>query len=277
VSVIVPVRDALPWLDAQLEALAAQDLGRPFEVVVADNGSTDGTLERLADWQRRFPGLRVLDASGRPGASGARNQAARAARAGLLAFCDADDVVGPGWLAALVAGLERADVVAGSLDTASLNGRSPATAQLPATSALGFLPAGLACNLGVRREAFWSVGGFDEGLAVGEDVDLCWRLQLSGHRFGVASGAVVAKRERAGALAQLRRGWQYGRADALLCRRYRHLGARPPWAEAARSWLWLAANLPALASPVARRSWAHGAGVRLGRLAGSARHRVLCP
>ena len=89
-------------------------------------------------------------------------------------------------------------MVAGVFDFWSLNGRPGAPLQPAATQQLGFLPAGLGANLAVRRSAFDEVGGFAEELHVGEDIDLCWRLQLRGFRFAVATDAVVAKRERPG-------------------------------------------------------------------------------
>lgn len=53
VSVIVCARNGRPYLDVQLAALVAQDAPVPFEVVVVDNGSTDGTREDLRSWQAR--------------------------------------------------------------------------------------------------------------------------------------------------------------------------------------------------------------------------------
>ena len=64
---------------------------------------------------------------------------------------------------------------------------------------LGFLPGRpRAPTSPSAASAFDEVGGFAEALHVGEDIDLCWRLQLRGFRFAVATGAVVAKRERPG-------------------------------------------------------------------------------
>lgn len=193
ISVVMPVHNAMPWLDAQLDALASQVCDEPWEVVVADNGSTDGSVVLARSWEERCGAVRVLDASATPGPAAARNAGVREARGELLAFCDADDVVQPGWLKACVEALGDADVVAGTFDLSSLNAAAsaegapaPAEPAPAATSQLGFLPAGLAANLAVRREAFGVVGGFDEQLFVGEDIDLCWRLQLEGFLFAVA-------------------------------------------------------------------------------------------
>jgi glycosyltransferase involved in cell wall biosynthesis len=276
ISVVLPVRDGMPWLDGQLTALAAQECDESWEVVVADNGSTDASVALAHEWADRDPRIRVLDASALPGPSAARNAGVRQAGGELLAFCDADDIVQPGWLAALVTALGEADVVAGTFDLTSLNGAgagagdgatddtSPA-----ATSQLGFLPAGLAANLAVRRHAFEAVGGFDEAMFVGEDIDLCWRLQLRAFRFAVADGAVVAKRERPGLGPLFGRALAYGRCGPKLYRRYRARGARRDLAGSAKSWLWLVVALPRLGGGDVRRRWVRAAGVRIGRLVGS--------
>ena len=59
-------------------------------------------------------------------------------------------------------------------------------------SQFGFLPAGGSGNLALRRYAFEDAGGFAEEMMTGEDIDLCWRLQLRGNRYVVNEDAVVA-------------------------------------------------------------------------------------
>ena len=278
ISVVVPVRDAMPWLAAQLEALVAQDGDLEWEIVVADNGSVDASIDVAREWSARHPRIRSVDASARPGPGAARNIGVDAARGELLAFCDADDVVSQGWLLGCVAALERVDVMAGVFDFCSLNGRDPVDPKPAATGQLGFLAAGIGANLAVRRSPFEEVGGFAEELRIGEDVDLCWRLQLRGYRFAVADDAVVAKRDLPDPGDVFRHGLTYGRSGPELYRRHRGEGTRPDLAGAARSWLWLLLHLPGAArAGSARNEWAHAAGMRIGRLQASARLRVFFP
>ena len=277
ISVVVPVLDGLPWLEEQLAALCAQECPQPWEIVVADNGSTDGTVEAARSWVEHCANLRVVDASARAGPAAARNIGAQAAAGELLAFCDADDVVRPDWLGSIARCLAEADVVGGEFDMASLNGGWPAVPAPPATWQMGFLPAGLSSNLGVRRSAFEEAGGFSEDLRVGEDVDLCWRLQLAGRRFALAPGAVVAKREDERLGRVFRRALAYGRSGPLLYRRYRAAGARRQLWAAARSMGWLLVAVVRLRDPRVRRSWARAAGMRLGRLVGSIEQGVFFP
>ena len=116
---------------------------------------------------------------------------------------------------------ETADVIAGIFDFWSLNGL-PEAPPAPATmSQFPFLPAGLGANLAVRRQAFDSVDGFSEVLSTGEDIDLCWRLQIAGYRFAIDEGAVVAKRDRTGFWEVFRQAYAFGRGGAVLYRKHR--------------------------------------------------------
>ncbi len=277
ISVIVPVRNGMPLLEEQLRALAAQRCDEPWEVVIADNGSTDGSLTFARDWARTHPEVKVVDASGLAGASAARNAGVAVATGEYLAFCDADDVVLAGWLSACVGALRTADLAAGRFDFWSLNTIPPAPPVRAATRQLGFLPAGLGANLAVRRGPFEEVGGFDELFVPGEDIDLCWRMQLRGFTFVEAPDAVVAKRARSDFRGVFEQAYAYGRCGPLLHKRYRQAGARRDLRGALKAWLWLLVSLPRVTQPTRRIEWARGAGTRLGRIEASLRLRVFFP
>lgn len=223
-SVVMPAFNASATIDAQLRALAGQAFDGAWEVVVADNGSTDDTVDRARSWEDRLPGLRVVDASARRGPGAARNIGAAAARAPFLLFCDADDAAEPSWVAALVVALEGADAASGARGYSALNrvphGPMDWAAPLFSKEPLPHLSAASSHNLGVRAAAFAAIGGFDETLSAGEDVDLCWRLQLAGLHLAPAPDAVMQIRRREGLLATYRQALSYGRADALLARKY---------------------------------------------------------
>lgn len=276
ISVILPVRNGMPFLEEQLRALDAQKCPEPWEVLIAENGSTDGSRELAEWWSGEHDRFRVVDASSLNGASAARNFAAHQATGDLLAFCDADDVVHAGWLDACVSGLKKADVIAGGFDFWSLNSR-PATLIVPAASRqLGFLPFGLGANLAVRRQAFEQVSGFSDAVLPGEDIDLCWRLQLEGFGFDVVLAAVVAKRERADRKQVFNQAFAFGQCGPALHRRYRSAGARRDPA-AFKAWIWLAFSSPLILNSERRGEWVRIAGLRLGRLAGSLTERVFFP
>ncbi len=92
-------------------------------MVVVDNGSTDKSRLAVQEWANGSQTIRLVDASMAKGAGATRNVGVEAARGELLAFCDADDVVQPGWLTAHVLALAEADASGGVVDFWSLNGR----------------------------------------------------------------------------------------------------------------------------------------------------------
>jgi glycosyltransferase involved in cell wall biosynthesis len=280
VSVIVPVKNGLPWLHEQLQALRSQECSSPWEIVVADNGSTDGSSDVVQDYAADDPRLRLVDASSVQGPAATRNLAVRAALGDVLAFCDADDVVHPGWVESWLRALGDADLAAGLNDPWTLNGGTPSVAVSPKPppqrGQFGFLDAAGSGNMAVRRSAFDAVGGFDEELHVGEDTDLCWRLQLVGYRFTIGEG-VISRRERSGTMALLKRSIQYGRCGPKLYRRYRSNGLRADPRAALRAWIYVIVSVPRLVDPQFRPAWARIAGWRIGRLLESFRCLVFFP
>ena len=284
VSIVIPVLNGAATLTQQLEALAGQTYQGRWEVVVADNGSTDGTVQLVGDWAAKLPCLRLVDASDRRSTNRARNAGAAAAHGELLAFCDADDVAAPGWLAAMVEALGRYDLVGGRLDDEALNdpvSRSwrarPDGGGLP--SALEFRPYATSANLGVRAAVLRDLGGWNEDFVRGgTEVELCWRAQLAGYRLGYAPNAVMQYRYRTTRWAFAYQLYRYGRAEAQLFRTFREHGVpRPSLDRAWRTWAWAVVHLPdLLGSPAQQGRWLRKAAFRLGRLAGSVRFRTLC-
>ena len=181
---MVPTVDRVQLLERCLRALAAQ-LDAPDEVLVVHDGNA-GVVELLADWDERLP-LRVLQIDDR-GASAKRNAGWRAAQHELVAFTDDDCAPTPAWIGALrqVDG----DLVAGPIAAhpddpvySSVFGRTIEVDQ-PGS----YFPA---ANIAVRRSALAGVGGFDTGLAAGEDTDLAWRVREAGGTVGWAEDALV--------------------------------------------------------------------------------------
>jgi glycosyltransferase involved in cell wall biosynthesis len=277
ISVIMPVLNGMPWLEQQLSALHVQEAPGEWEIIVADNGSVDGTRSCVQQWSERDPRIQLVDASARRGPGAARNIGVENAAGRILAFCDADDVVRPGWLAGMVAALDGADLAAGVFDFGSLQGRAQANPVPVATTQMGFLPYGLGGNLAVRRDAFEASGGFSETLMAGEDVDFCWRLQLAGYRFAISDRAVVARREHATGRAAFHGTWVYGQCTTVLYRRYRARGMRPDLRGAAKAWVWLIVTFPGLIKRSRRPDWMRAFGIRAGRLAGSVAHHTFFP
>jgi glycosyltransferase involved in cell wall biosynthesis len=282
VSVVVPARDAGQYLAVQLEALAAQSLDESWELVVVDNASADDTGDVARSFISRFPQARIVDAGSRFGPAHARNVGASVARGELLCFVDADDRVAPGWLQAMTSGLAVADAVGGPMIAYVCDRRGRERiidegSDHLTTNDLGYLASAPTSNFGVRRAAFEALAGFDESFVTGEDIDLCWRLQLAGYRIQFVEDARVYYQERADLPAVARQFFRYGEAMPKLFSGYRLLGmpSSSPWM-ATRAWSRVVATaFVAWRSSATRRGWVKFAAQRAGRVSGSFKQRVL--
>ncbi len=125
VSVIIPAYNAADTIGAQLDALKAQCYNGAWEVIVVDNGSTDGTPSGVQRYQREMPNLRLLSATEKKTAGYARNTGAKAAKGDGFLFCDADDMVAPSWLSVLAKALDWHDLVVGLVEVQRLNPDAP--------------------------------------------------------------------------------------------------------------------------------------------------------
>ncbi|WP_165372918.1 glycosyltransferase family 2 protein [Pengzhenrongella frigida] len=275
-SVIIPARDAAATIGEQLAGLALQDATVAWEVVVVDNGSGDETVAIARSFADRLPLLTVTSCA-RPGANAARNVGASVAAGQFLLYCDADDVVAPGWVAAMVDALATYDVVGGLIDNDSLGTGAMQRHPPGVPVAAGFLPRAITANLGVRRAAWEHVGGFAEDYEYGcTDTEFCWRLQLAGYAIGYADGAVVAYRHRGTLRSAAKKAYLTGRARGRLFRDFHPFGMpRPRLAGVAVRWARIVVVTPLV--PFSRRArwwWAVEAAGAAGRVAGSRKFGV---
>jgi GT2 family glycosyltransferase len=284
-SVVLPCLDGAETLPTQLEALARQRWAGEWELVIADNGSTDGTLELVERYRSRFPALRVVDASARRGMPHAINAGVRAATGDAVVFCNDDDVIADGWLAAMGEALTEHDLVAGRLEYDELN--EPWVVELrgrPQTDELmrlefGDLPFAFTATIGVSRRLHEAIGGFDEELEpAGDDVDYSWRLQRAGGEFRFVPEAVTHYRLRTSLRTIFVQARRYGEGIVLVYKKHRGLGLpkrRHPWRRGLRAWLGVARSLLAARSRAGVALFIWNLGWRAGMLAGSVKHRVL--
>jgi GT2 family glycosyltransferase len=266
----------------QLAALSRQEWHRTWEVIVADNGSTDGTAAVVERHQRKLPQLRWVDASGRRGAAHARNAGVAAARGRVIAFCDADDQVGAGWLAAMGDALDRHRFVAARVDLVKLNPpqlvngiKNPQESGLQRVDYPPHLPHAGGSTLGVSREAHEGVGGFDEELLGLEDTDYCFRLQLSGVNLQFVPEALVHYRFKNRNKALFNQARYWGQYNVLMYKRYRQdMRVENPWRRHLSRWYGLIRRAPSLLDERNRLAWMKTLGTQVGVLQGAIRYRV---
>ena len=224
VTVIVPVLNGKDTIERCIESLL--QLRPPkdgVELIVVDNGSTDGTMEILRKYESR---LKVLEQS-KPGVSAARNLGVQHARGDRLAFTDSDCIAEPDWLRDIILPLEdlRVGIVGGAI-----------RAQQPCNWIQNFgerihdhqraiegedTPYVIGMNWASRRAVLLEVGLFDELLLRGQDVDLARRIHAAGYRLVYCPTALVRHRNESTIPSLFAKGMAHGRAIALVDRKYR--------------------------------------------------------
>jgi glycosyltransferase involved in cell wall biosynthesis len=195
ISVVIPTHNRRAFVLEAVESILAQD-GCEFEVIVVDDGSTDGTVAALA----ALPGVRIF-AQPRQGVAAARNAGVRIARGEWLAFLDSDDLWCPGKLAAQTK-FHRDWPEVPISQTEEIWFRNGVRVNPCAyhRKPVGdiFIPSLERCLVSpsavmLRRDLLESVGGFDENLKVCEDYDL-WLRIACGVPFGLVPEPLVIKR-----------------------------------------------------------------------------------
>jgi O-antigen biosynthesis protein len=222
ISVVVCTYNGAKSLPACLTGL--RELEYPdFEVIVVNDGSTDSTPEIV----RRF-GFRLISTDN-GGLATARNIGLRAATGEIVAYLDDDASPDPHWLHYLALSFEdgRFAGVGGpnlppkeSRAVASCVADAPGgpTHVLVSDCEAEHIPG---CNMAFRKKALEEVGGFDPQFHVaGDDVDICWRLSAAGQELGFSPAAFVWHQPRTSVGAYWRQQRGYGRAEALLERKW---------------------------------------------------------
>lgn len=225
VTIVVPVRDNPSGLHRLVTAL------RGLRVIVVDDGSAVPVQQ--SDFDTMHCDLRVLRQPSNRGPAAARNAGLAACSTDFVAFLDSDVVPRRGWLEALlghfcdpavalvaprIVGLQTAnnlvaryEAVRSSLDLGLRE------APVVPYGTVSYVPsAAIIC----RRSALEQVGGFDESLTCGEDVDLCWRLVEVGARLRYEPIALVAHDHRTRLRDWFARKAFYGESAAPLATRH---------------------------------------------------------
>jgi len=182
ISVIIPALNEKAVIGRCLEALSRNRLPKTdFEVIVVDNGSTDGTVETVRQFEAPYY-LKIISIEG-VRISALRNRGAAEARGEILAFLDADCLAPPVWLTNALRLFEaRREGIIGAHyqipDDATWVGRVWCQDRL--TEKVGnvsYLPSG---DLLIHKDLFFQVGGFDESLQTNEDFEFCQRVIAAG-------------------------------------------------------------------------------------------------
>ncbi|MFP3897445.1 MAG: glycosyltransferase family 2 protein [Anaerolineales bacterium] len=221
VSVIIPNWNGWELLCPCLDSLQEQ-VYRDFEIIVVDNGSTDGSVSKL---RKKYPWVRTLPLTENKGYSGGCNAGIRRAKGDLLVMLNNDTEVDTQWLAALVDAADRhpkagsfasrimihdaPHIIHSAGDLYRRDGTSDSrgvwTEYAPPYDEESYVFGGCGAAVAYRREMLRDIGLFEEAFFMYcEDVDLSWRAQIAGwkcvyvpqavlyHHHGASSGGALA-------------------------------------------------------------------------------------
>lgn len=231
VTVVIPVRDNASGLERLVQSL------RGLRVIIVDDGSVSPVL--ASQFEGMHSDVRIIRHPRSKGPAAARNAGLRACETDFVAFLDSDVVPRRGWLEALLGHFCDPAVALVAPRIVALSPSDSAVARYEAVHSsldlglreapvvpfgtVSYVPsAAIVC----RRRTLMEIGGFDEALASGEDVDLCWRLNEAGARLRYEPIAAVAHDHRAELPKWFARKKFYGRSAAPLA--IRHPGKAAP-------------------------------------------------
>lgn len=242
VSIIVPVYNGERTIAACIESLPAQDYPKDrYEVIVVDNGSTDGTKEVCMEqgaWRMEnhdtprpaphAPCYYVFEPV--RGSYKARNTGIKAARGEILAFTDADCVADKEWLKRGVEGFsdENVGCAAGEIEGYEpsnyveqyLVDKKELSQEKTLTEAL--MPYAKTANVFYRKEVFDEIGLFEEKWVSGGDADMAWRMQNeTGFKIKYIHKAIVFHKHRSTLRTMFSQCVTWGLGDTLLFKKYR--------------------------------------------------------
>ena len=181
-SVVMPARNAMPFVDEAVASILAQT-HRDFEFVICDDNSSDGTLERLRDWAGRDPRIRLFTSEKFNGPARSANWAVSECGGELIARMDADDISHPERLARQLAVMERwpdASLVGALFDGIDAESRIIYRRDRSLLRRSSFKTP---CGHGVamfRRSAFERIGGYRPECDYWEDFDFIYRMASAG-------------------------------------------------------------------------------------------------
>lgn len=234
ISVVIPCFNAQKTLELQLRALEVQEAAPAFEIVLVDNGSTDGTKYVISSFMNSssLP-IRRIDALDFQGASYARNVGILASRAERIMFCDADDVVSKWWISH---GDQCFDVspvwngaailltdkqFAGTLEDIRIAFGDRPDFEPPVAGKLTAFPVLMGGNFGATKSALERVNGFDQSfVGAGEDNDLGFRFRRAGFEYPNAPSVRIGYRGKWDPGFIRRLAFRQAKAHALIATRY---------------------------------------------------------
>lgn len=251
VSVIIPVKNFERTIEKSFQYLLSIDHPHDrWEILIADGGSTDKTVEIIKEWQKKYAFIKLVEIPNCPSPGYARNKALQSVKGDFIFFTDADCAPCKDWISIMLSHFQDAQIAAvgGEVFTLKVDpdnlveawcqhfrfnmvsprygfikeGYFPDFPKDPLPSDIGGHKAYFfgTCNVAYRKSAMEKIGARFWDLPTGEDMDLSYQHRLKGWKYYFAPDAKVDHMHRAD-LKNLRRVWvTYGQAHANLINKY---------------------------------------------------------
>lgn len=214
VTVAVCFANSSDTIAETVGSLVHQADAPPFELLLVSNGTSDDSVAIAEAASHGLP-VRVIRCDSVGYDSNARNVSMVETAGDKLLFLDADDTVGPDYVATMALALDDAPLVTSMWDTSVLNPDRPRAVANEGTTTLlpldkaGWTYAG-AGTLGVRREVTSAIGGFDPALRYAANNEWCFRAFAAGFEMVAVPDAFVHVRHRADLWGGVRQRYRWG-------------------------------------------------------------------
>ncbi|MCX8008931.1 MAG: glycosyltransferase [Patescibacteria group bacterium] len=220
ISVIILAYNAERTIRQCLHAITNQATHVAYEIIVVYRRSSDRTLEII----KQYPSVNVIiQPDNLPGISAARNLGIAKAKSSIIAFTDADCVVSSNWIQRIFDCFFRdhtVDAIGGPLVGTGNESTWIARVGGYVAELHGTIGKIATNNCAIRKSALQHIGGFDEQLMTGEDVDMSWRLEKMGVRIVIDHSLRVMHLWRHTLRDFIREQYGYGKGRGLLIDRY---------------------------------------------------------
>ena len=204
VSIVVTVKNEAKSIAELLDSLVVQE--KPFEIIIVDANSNDGTQEIVKDYAKRYEQIKLFVHEGSRGEG--RNFGVSKAEGNIIAFTDGGCKADKNWLKELKKKIaEGFDVVAGkTIDVGPFQN----IIKRVEMRYKGYDITYPSCNLAYKKELFEKIGGFDTRFVTAEDIDLNLRAVDAGAKIGYNENAIIYRRTAENIFSLMRQSFWYG-------------------------------------------------------------------
>ena len=202
ISIVITVKNEADSIAELLDSLLTQN---PFEIIIVDAKSTDGTQEIIKKYADKHKEVKLFIHAGSRGEG--RNFGVKMAKGEIIAFTDGGCRADKNWLSELKKKMEEGyDVVAGK----TINVGTFEEIERVKVEFKGYDVTYPSCNLLYRKDLFEKIGGFDSRFITAEDIDLNYRAVEAGAKIGYNENAVIYRRSAKDLIGLIRQAFWYG-------------------------------------------------------------------